>query len=65
MGVAVGGLSLIVFLPTVGAVVMLLIPRAMSPALFKTALAFTLMTFLWSLRLLWGFDPGSGEMQFV
>ena len=65
MGVAVGGLSLIVFLPTVGAVVMLLIPRAMSPALFKTALAFTLITFLWSLRLLWGFDPGSGEMQFV
>src|SRR3990167_3254838 len=65
MGVAAGDLSLIVFLPTLGALAVLLIPRGMSPALFKTALAFTLITFLWSLRLLWGFDPGSGEMQFV
>ncbi len=60
-----GDISLLVFLPIMGAVVLLLIPREMTPALFKTALAFTFLTFLWSLRILWRFDPTLGEMQFV
>jgi NADH-quinone oxidoreductase subunit M len=60
-----GDLSLLVFLPIVGALVLLLIPRQMAAALFATALLFTSLTFLWSLKILWGFDPASGTMQFA
>jgi len=60
-----GDLSLLVFLPAMGALVLLLIPRRMSAALFVAALLFTSLTFLWSLKILWGFDPASGTMQFV
>ncbi|MFQ5849183.1 MAG: NADH-quinone oxidoreductase subunit M [Candidatus Binatia bacterium] len=58
-------LSLLVFLPTLGALVLLLIPRMLTQALFKTALFFTSLTFLWSLNMLWRFDATLGEMQFV
>ncbi len=60
-----GDLSLLVFLPALGAVILLLIPRGMIQALLKTALVFTLLTFLWSLRIFWRFDPSLGAMQFV
>ncbi|MBI2988477.1 MAG: NADH-quinone oxidoreductase subunit M [Deltaproteobacteria bacterium] len=58
-------LSLLLFLPVVGALVLLGIPRARTAALFKTALFFAALTFLWSLKLLWLFNPASGEMQLV
>jgi len=60
-----GDLSLIVFLPTLGALVVLFIPRERTQALFKTALASALLTFLWSLKVLWQFTPSQGEMQFT
>jgi NADH-quinone oxidoreductase subunit M len=58
-------LSLLIFLPTVGALWLLFIPRRMSSMFFKSALVFTSVTFLWSLWILWRFDPTLGEMQFV
>src|SRR3972149_833487 len=58
-------LSLLIFLPVVGALVLLGIPRARTAALLKTALFFAALTFLWSLKLLWLFNPASGEMQLV
>ncbi|MBI2090615.1 MAG: NADH-quinone oxidoreductase subunit M [Deltaproteobacteria bacterium] len=65
MGIVGGDLSVMVFLPAVGALVVLLMARGMTGALLKTALAFTLLTFLWSLRLLWRFDPALAGMQLV
>jgi len=59
-----GDLSLIIFLPMIGALVLLLIPRNLTQGLFKTALLFTTLTFIWSLKVLWHFDPAKGEMQF-
>jgi NADH-quinone oxidoreductase subunit M len=61
----VGDLSLLVFLPVVGGLLLLFVPREETEALFKTALFFTSLTFLWSLRILWHFDPTSGEVQIV
>lgn len=58
-----GVLSLTVFLPAIGALLLLAIPRAKTAALFKSALFFAALTFLWSLRILWQFDPELGEMQ--
>jgi NADH-quinone oxidoreductase subunit M len=65
MGIVVGNLSLVVFLPAIGALVVLLMPQQRTAALLKTALGFSLVTFLWSLATLWRFDPGVGEMQLV
>ena len=64
-GLLPGDLSLTVFLPALGALVLLLIPRDMTQALFTTALATAMLTFLWSLRILWRFIPAQGEMQFT
>jgi NADH-quinone oxidoreductase subunit M len=64
-GLLPGDLSLLVFLPTLGALILLLIPREMTQALFKTSLATAILTFLWSLRILWRFIPTQGEMQFT
>jgi len=58
-------LSLLVFLPVLGALGLLFIPRKMTSALFTAALAFSLLTFLWSLSILWRFDAGTGEVQLV
>ncbi|MBI3058543.1 MAG: NADH-quinone oxidoreductase subunit M, partial [Deltaproteobacteria bacterium] len=58
-------LSLLVFLPVLGALALLWIPRGRTQFLFQAALFFTSLTFLWSLRLLWRFNPAVGEMQFV
>ncbi len=65
MGPFAGDLSLLVFLPTVGALALLFIPRGLTQALFKTALLFTSLTFIWSLKVLWRFDPTLAEVQFV
>ncbi len=58
-----GDLSLLIFLPTLGGLALLLIPRGSTQLLFKSALFTTLLTFLWSLRLLWRFDPLQGKAQ--
>lgn len=58
-------LSLLVFLPMVGALLLLFIPRESTRAFFKTALIFTSLTFLLSLEIFWRFDPSRGEMQFA
>lgn len=60
-----GDLSLLIFVPTLGALALLLIPRERKQALLQTALLSAALTFLWSLRILWRFDPSSGAMQFV
>ncbi|MBI2352076.1 MAG: hypothetical protein HYV00_11495, partial [Deltaproteobacteria bacterium] len=43
-------LSLLVFLPVLGALALLWIPRGRTRFLFQAALFFTSLTFLWSLR---------------
>ena len=58
-----GDLTLLVFLPTVGALALFFVPSRSRAALFQTALLFTSLTFLWSLKILWRFDPTQGEMQ--
>ncbi len=55
-------LSIITFLPLVGAVVVFLAPERNSRGL---ALAFSTLTFLVSLSLWFGFDPEIGGMQFL
>jgi NADH-quinone oxidoreductase subunit M len=57
-------LSLLIFLPVLGALALLCIARARTQLLFKTALTFASLTFLWSLRILWRFQPAMAEMQF-
>ena len=64
MGSFPGNLSLLVFLPLAGALLLLFFPRRRTQMLFQTALLFTTLTFLWSLKILWDFAPTSGEMQF-
>ena len=61
----IGDLSLVVFLPLLGALVLLLIPRAMTRALLISALLFASCAFLWSLTILGRFHAGMGEMQLV
>ncbi|MBI2210022.1 MAG: NADH-quinone oxidoreductase subunit M [Deltaproteobacteria bacterium] len=65
MELFVGDLSLLVFLPALGALGLLFIPRRMTSELFVVALGSALLTFLWSLWILRRFDPALGEMQLV
>ena len=58
-------LSLLVFLPTLGAVALLFIPRGRTAALLKAALGVSLLVFLQSLWLFYRFDPDAGAMQLV
>ena len=58
-------LSVLLFLPVAGALVLALIPRQEKNAVKKVTLAVTLLTFLVSLLLLPGFDSASADMQFV
>jgi NADH-quinone oxidoreductase subunit M len=58
-----GDLSLLIFLPAVGALILLFIPGRKTVALLQTSLLFTVLSFLWSLKILWRFDPNQGEMQ--
>ena len=58
-------LSLFIFLPTIGALGLLVIPRSRNSALLQAALSVALLTFLQSLRILYRFDPNLGEMQLV
>jgi NADH-quinone oxidoreductase subunit M len=58
-------LTLVTFLPAVGAVLVLLLPRRQEPATKLLTLGTTLVTFAVSLPLYFGFDPTSAEYQFV
>lgn len=58
-------LSLITFLPVVGTLGLLIIPRRRRNLIFWGALGTSVLTFLVSLRLYTGFELGVGEMQFV
>ena len=57
-------LSLIVFLPFVGCLILLLIERDNHQAIRQTALGISMATFFLSLLLLFGFDLGNTQMQF-
>jgi len=61
----VPGLSLLVFLPAVGAAALLLIPRGAMRALFSLAFGFSLAVFLVSLWIFARFDPNAAGMQAV
>jgi NADH-quinone oxidoreductase subunit M len=58
-------LSLLVFLPTFGALALLLIPRRQTAALFKAALGVSLLAFCQSLWVLYRFDGDSAGMQLI
>jgi NADH-quinone oxidoreductase subunit M len=60
-----GILSLLVGLPLVGGIAVLLTGKGRDTAAKTVALAVSLLTFVVSLALWWGFDPASAEYQFV
>src|SRR5919108_4913598 len=62
---AFGTLSLVLVIPIVGAVLLLLMPRRQTRALFTIALLASSLDFLWSLNILNQFDGSRGEMQLV
>jgi NADH-quinone oxidoreductase subunit M len=64
-GEGVKDLSLLVFLPALGALGLLLIPRRQAAALFKAALGVSLLAFCQSLWVLYRFDGDSASMQLV
>jgi NADH-quinone oxidoreductase subunit M len=61
----IGDVGLLVFLPSLGAILLLLIPRENGAAIFNTALFFTLLTFLWSIKIFAAFDPKQAGLQFL
>ena len=58
-------LSLVTFLPTIGAVLVLLLPRRQEAATKLATVAITVVTFLISLPLYFRFDRASADYQFV
>ena len=58
-------LTLITFLPTVGAVLILLVPSGRLGAMRGLALAFSTATFVLSLWIPWRFNMVTADMQFV
>jgi NADH-quinone oxidoreductase subunit M len=62
---SLGTLSLLLAIPVIGAVVLLLMPRRRTKALFTIALLASSANFLWSLSILNQFDGSKGEMQLV
>jgi len=58
-------LTLLVVLPLAGGAALLLTPRDRPGVTRQLALAFSLVTFVLSLALWWGFDASSAEYQFV
>jgi NADH-quinone oxidoreductase subunit M len=58
-------LTTVLLLPALGALLLVLVPAGNRRALRLTALAVSTLTFIVSLWLLAGFDPASGDMQFV
>ena len=62
---AIGNLTLLLAIPVIGAVLIALLPRRSAQALFSAALIASGINFLWSIKILSGFDGGSGAMQFL
>jgi NADH-quinone oxidoreductase subunit M len=60
-----GALSTALFLPALGALALLAIPRDKNQALLLTALGFSTATLIWLLGILYAFDPRRAELQFV
>src|SRR5574339_471153 len=58
-------LSLVTFLPTIGAILLLFFKRDSAKAVRAFALVITLLTFILSLHLIAHFDSGSSAFQFV
>ncbi len=58
-------LSLVIFSPLLGAVVLLAVPGDNVAGIRRAALAFSLLPFLFSLVLWSGFDASRGDFQFV
>ena len=58
-------LSLVVWTPMIGALLVLLVPREQVDGARRAALAFSLVTFLLSLALWAGFRPETAEFQFL
>jgi NADH-quinone oxidoreductase subunit M len=58
-------LSLVTFLPTIGAVLVLLLPRRQEAATKRATVAITVATFVVSLPLYFRFDRASADYQFV
>ena len=58
-------LSIIIFLPLAGAIVLLFIPRGSTGLIKIVSLIASLLTFIISLQLYFGFDAGSADFQFV
>ncbi|HWO41407.1 MAG TPA: NADH-quinone oxidoreductase subunit M [Candidatus Eisenbacteria bacterium] len=62
---APGALTSLLLIPTIGALVMLGVPRARRTALFAVALISATLAFVWSLSILGAFEAGKPEMQLV
>jgi len=58
-------LTLVTFLPVVGAVVVLLLPRRQEAATKLVTLGTSVVTFAISLPVYFRFDPASADYQFV
>ena len=58
-------LTLVTFLPAVGAVLVLLLPRRQEGTTKLVALASTVVTFVVSLPVYWSFNPTVADYQFV
>jgi NADH-quinone oxidoreductase subunit M len=58
-------LTILLIIPTLGAAVVLLLPRNSRGAIRATTLVFSLVAFFWSLPLVTGFDSAASGMQFV
>ena len=59
-----GDLSGLIFLPTLGALILLLIPREKTEILLGSAFVTTLLAFAWSLWIFARFDPQQAGIQF-
>jgi NADH-quinone oxidoreductase subunit M len=62
---AIGNLSFLLAIPVIGAVLIAVLPRRNAQALFAVALIASGINFLWSIKILSGFDAGNGAMQFL
>jgi NADH-quinone oxidoreductase subunit M len=58
-------LSVLILLPSLGALALLFVPQGRTGSLFGVALFFTSVAFVWSLKVLAGFEPDRADMQMV
>ena len=63
--IAVGSLTLLLLIPLIGALALLFISKEQKQTLFSISFSFSLVAFLWSLKIFSAFDGSKGEMQFV